>query len=149
MSELTKVLFVLEDDAPTATETLWARDLGSQLFELDNTPFFARGCALGDVVRCVVAEDSFPQFVEVVKPSGYRTIRVFVPKGPERQEHKASILNLLAALGCKYEVKSEEGGLIAVSVPPTADIDAVVAYLESLIRDGTAQWESANFAVFL
>jgi hypothetical protein len=139
-----KVLFELQSDAPTATETLWARPLSNDLYELRNTPFFARHCALGDIVRCTVAEEELPRFVEVVTPSGNRTVRIFVPNGPQRDAQKAAILDRLDAFRCTYELHADFTGLVAVCIPREVDRSPVFAYLNGLVADGIADWESAH-----
>src|SRR5689334_85227 len=102
-NRLTKVVFDLDKDAPSSTETLWAKALGQSLYQLDNAPWYARGCALGDVVRCVEVNGELPRFIEVVMPSGNRTVRVFVPEGPQRQHTKESIAEFLRSHGLMYE----------------------------------------------
>jgi hypothetical protein len=143
--ELTKVIFDLEPDAPSSTETLWAKPLGDSLYKLDNAPWYARGCALGDVVRCSEEAGELPRFVEVVRPSGNRTVRVFVPDGPRRQQTKRAIAAFLSSHGSMYEGMATDKGLIAVTIPSDARMDAIFEYLDTLEANEQAYWESANF----
>ena len=143
---LTKILFNLEADAPSATETLWARSLGDDLYQLDNTPWYARGCALGDIVRCVGGEGELPAFSEVVRPSGNRTIRIFVPDGPARRHTKKLVAEFLRSHGCSYEGMGSEKGLIAATIPKDMPSDAIFEYLDTLEANETAFWEAANFS---
>jgi hypothetical protein len=140
-----KVLFVLAPDEGIGTETLWAKDLGEGLFELDNTPWYANGCALGDVVRCKPTARSPAEFVEVVRPSGNRTVRVFVPAGDERTARKEEIFAFLKSAGCMFEGQGADNGLIAVTIPPSAPMAGVLRHLSDLAARGEAFWESGNF----
>ena len=58
-----KVPFRLEVDEdgrpPASVESLWATDLGDGTVRLDNTPWFVRGVASGDIIR-VEADDDGP-----------------------------------------------------------------------------------------
>src|SRR5438093_1653198 len=83
-ANLTKIVFHRPKDAPTQQETLWAERLGKNLFRLDNTPWYARDCALDDVICCEEEEGQLPRFTRVIRPSGNRTVRVFVPEAADR-----------------------------------------------------------------
>jgi hypothetical protein len=142
---LVKVRFDLPPESATPSETLWAEALGNQLYRLDNTPWFAKGCALDDVVRCEENEDDLPRFVEVVRPSGNWTVRVFVPDGAERASTKEEIFAFLKQSGCVYEGYGVNKGLIAVTVPRAVDVETVLTYLRNLEAKNRAHWESGNF----
>jgi uncharacterized protein DUF4265 len=48
---MAKVLFRVPNEDETAeVETLWAFDLGEGRYRLDNSPYFAYGVSVGDVV---------------------------------------------------------------------------------------------------
>lgn len=143
--ELRKVQFVAPPDAPAATETLWAKTLGDGLYELDNTPWHARGCALGDVIRCREEPGRVPEFIEVVKASGNLTVRVFVHAGSKRTEVKDALFEFLQGHGCPYEGTGPEKGLVAITIPKQSDSESVLEYLRNLESGGSADWESANF----
>lgn len=130
----TKVGFILEPDAPTATETLWATPLGGSQYQVDNAPWYARAVAAGDVILCREEPGELPTFDEVVRPSGNLTVRVFVREGPERMIMKERVFRLLESLGCSYKGMANERGLIAVTIPTTASRAAVVAALDDLLK---------------
>ena len=73
-----KVLFrVPNEDGGADVETLWAYDLGSDNYKLDNLPYYAYGVSCDDVVLAPFDEDEeFPTFQKVVSKSGNRTIRI-------------------------------------------------------------------------
>lgn len=142
---LAKVIFELPEDAPSATESLWAKSVGEGLFEIDNTPWYARGYALGDIVRCDEQSGDLPRVTELVAPSGNLTVRVFVPAGPERELRKQRVTDALRSYGCMFESMGLDKGLIAVTIPRTANRDEVLQYLNELESAKKAYWESGNF----
>jgi len=142
---LTKIAIGLPPKAPTKEESLWAYELGDHLYRLDNTPWYAMGCSLGDVVECEDRPGQLPRLVKVVQPSGNRTVRVFVPEGPSRAEVKEGVFALLQSKGCAFEAYGAEKGLIAVTIPPTADGDSLFEQLDALESAGRAYWEGGNF----
>ena|SRR5438876_5416359 len=85
-SELVKVQLSGPDGD---VETLWAKPVGDDLYELDNTPWYAYGVSWKDVIEARPAEpDAFPEFIRVVRKSGYRTIRLILePSADKDQSH--------------------------------------------------------------
>lgn len=136
-----KVAFRLvrdEDGYPPADwEHLWAHSLGESLFVLDNTPFFARGASVGDVVLAEQSE-GLNQFRRVVRPSLHSTLRVIL----FRQELADELRSQLRQLGCKSE-QSHLPGLIAVDVPEPSLLGPVRDLLESGEVAGDWTYEEA------
>ncbi|MGV9991373.1 DUF4265 domain-containing protein [Streptomyces sp. NPDC003374] len=127
-----KVHFRLElkDDWPPAgVESLWAVDQGDGTVRLDNIPWFVRGIACGDVVTTEPDEEGVLWAGEVVRRSENCTIRLIVFRdggsGPARQ----SVLNAFGKLGVDGE-GIERFGMVALDVPPTADLPRVRRLLE-------------------
>lgn len=144
-ASLTKIAIDLPEGAPTQQETLWAERLGQNLFRLDNTPWYARDCALDDVIFCEEKEGQLPRFIRVVRPSGNRTLRLFVPDTAGRAAVKTRVFKTLDEAGCFYEEFGSNKGLIAVTVPHTVDLEQVLARLKEFETSDTAYWESGNF----
>ena len=73
-----KVLFrVPGEDGGATVETLWAVPLGNDLYQLDNSPFFAYGVSWQDVVLAPQdPQEQMPTFQSVAERSGNRTVRV-------------------------------------------------------------------------
>jgi hypothetical protein len=142
---LAKIVFTLPDDAPSATESLWAKSLGNGLYEIDNTPWYVRGYALGDIVRCEEQDGELPLARELVNASGNLTVRVFVPAGPEREMRKQRITDTLRGYGCMFEGMGVDKGLIAVTIASTSDRGVILQYLNELEVSKKAYWESGNF----
>ena len=120
-------------------ETPWATALGGDLYELDNTPWFAYGVSLKDIIEARPrAPGEFPEFVRVVRKGGYRTVRVLLNEKRDQSAKSQAVLDSLKALGCRYE--DMNGLLIGVDIPPSADLMAVRAFL---IATGL-EWEHAD-----
>ncbi|MGW5104383.1 DUF4265 domain-containing protein [Streptomyces sp. NPDC004100] len=122
----------VEDDwPPVPVESLWAVDLGDGTVRLDNVPWFVRGVACGDVVAIEADEEGVRWGGEVVRRSENCTVRLIVLRdggsGPARQ----SVLNAFRGLGVDGE-GIERFGMVALDIPPTADL----AKVQRLLRHG-------------
>lgn len=125
---LLRIVFELDSSAwhGNATERLWAEPVGEGRFRLRNSPFFAFGVSNEDVV---FGEDRGGQlcFAGVSIRGGHSTYRLKLGgqgRGtPTFQEYWTP----LEKLGCSYE----EGPVLSVDVPPSADIYAVYGLLEA------------------
>jgi hypothetical protein len=120
-------------------ETVWARPLGGDRYELDNTPWCPFGLSWRDVVEARRrTPDGFPEFVRVVQKSGHRTIRVILDPPADVSPASQAVLDGLQALGCTYEGRAHR--FIAVDVPPAVDLMDVRGFL---IATGL-HWEHAD-----
>jgi hypothetical protein len=140
MSEkLVKILFHLDptDWHGTLRESLWAEPVAGAtpgaVYTLRNTPFYARGVSLMDIVRVTPGKDGAAlEFAGVVDRSGHSTYMLLVPPiSAEFDNYWAR----LQALGCTFESASQrtslgERMLYAVDVPASSDIYAVYEVLE-------------------
>ena len=126
--KLTKILIELIG-FPFGAESLWVKDLGDDLYELRNTPFFATGLNYGDVVRAVSPKPDWkPHFKRVVRRGGYRTLRFLFSPDTQSKDRK-SLFGKLAKLGCSSE--GMNAALICVCVPPRKDYSKVKQLLSS------------------
>lgn len=136
--EHVKVLFRLEKDEdgypPEDVESLWGV-LRSEGVELDNIPFFAKGVALGDMLKVQEAPDGALEFDGVVQRGGHSTYRILlVKKRPGDPKHT---MDELIDLGLSVE---EDAGLLAVDVPPDVSLASIREYLFEGIDSG--RWEA-------
>ena len=116
-------------------ESFWAESLGDDLYRLDNIPFHAYDLHYRDVVRAVPrAPGQMPTIVEVVKPSGHKTLRVLFD-AELQDEDVRRLLDGLAARNVAYE--RSRGHFYALNVPPDADYQAVC---DVLWRQENAGW---------
>lgn len=131
--ELVHVVFPLEVDEegwpPVGSERLWAQRIGDVIYRVDNTPWFVRNLAAGDVVRAVPLDDgSWPTFVEKIQWSGNYTIRVIPFRGGPLEGSLQAVQDLFTPHGADGEGAGQYG-IVALNVPPTADVAAVHALL--------------------
>lgn len=125
---LVKISFTLESGAwhGSATETLWAQKVADDRYRLRNTPFYAFGVSVEDVVFAR-DEGGILSFDRVSLHSGHSTYRIIQLKGVS-SERVEEYWKPIERIGCSYEEGS--GGLRAVDVPPEVDVRKVYELLE-------------------
>ncbi|MFI6762452.1 DUF4265 domain-containing protein [Micromonospora sp. NPDC050417] len=130
--------FVQGEDGwpPVEEEGVWAVRLDDDLAEIHNIPFFVQGSADRDVVRVRTAADGRHWAVERVRWSGNCTIRVLPfrdgPIGPSAR----GVWEKFAGLGVTAEGHNSDLPLVALSVPPEADLAAVKRLLAQGDQEG-------------
>jgi hypothetical protein len=139
---LVKVVVEIPDDASVAAESMWAKPVGPELYELRNSPWHAYDLHFGDVVRAVAeSPDEKPRVLKVVRPSGHKTLRVQF--GPTLSElRQVELLAQIAPFGASYERASP--GLIAIDVLPEGDYQRVCAMLWSWEQQGMLEYETGT-----
>ena len=128
---LAKVSFKLDasDWHGYATETLWAELVSSGRYRLRNTPFFAKDVSFEDVV-VVKAQGDILMFDSTSIAGGHSTYRILLEKNITDSAF-LKLWNPLEDVGCSYEsLDIGEMLLLAVDVPPCADIYVVYQFLE-------------------
>lgn len=144
-SELTKIYVDLPEHWGTGGESLWAKPLGGDLYEVDNIPFYAYGINYRDIVRAVAREANLkPQVEEVVNASGHKTLRFFFAKHVST-EAQDETLNALRNIGLSYERADER--YVAVDVPPNVDFSATCSELERLEAASLLEYETCEIRV--
>src|SRR5260370_42030375 len=77
VSDLVKVFVDLPNHWDTNGESMWARSLGDDLYELHNSPFSAYDLNYLDVVVALSAEPGLkPQICRMERRSGHKTLRL-------------------------------------------------------------------------
>ncbi len=128
---LTKVVFRDDEDK---VETLWAFDLGGNLYQLDNTPWYQYGVSWKDLIEAVPeSEGELPLFKRVVEKSGYRTLRVAL-----EEPAKDVFLDEIKQLGCSFEGANRR--YIAIDIPPGIDLQKIA----DLLTENDVCWEYAD-----
>jgi hypothetical protein len=138
---LVKIVFNLpEMAAPLATESLWAERIGANLYRLRNVPFYLYGVSEQDIVR---AEETDGQLLvsAIVDRGGHSTYRIFLPEQTSEEQFSGDWVPL-HELGCTYERATRR--LIAVDVPPHADVYAVYEALELGEKDRRWEFEEGH-----
>jgi len=143
--KLTKVHVDLPHHWATAGESMWAVDLGGDLFELRNVPFHAYGLNFGDVVRATSdAPDLKPEVREVIRRSGHNTLRVFFQESVA-EKRRLSLLHSLARLSVSFEGANTT--FFALDLEPRADVDRVRDELDAWERAGWIGYETCEARV--
>jgi hypothetical protein len=106
-------------------------------FRLLNTPFYAKGLSVDDVIAATLAPDGY-EFDSVIERSGHSTYRLI----PEDRDQVAQGLMDLQRLRCTWE--EGPGGLLAIDVPPESNIHDVYAVLESGSEQGIWDFEEGH-----
>lgn len=135
-----KIHFCLEQDEdgypPVAVESLWAKPVAnSDVYIIDNVPFFARNATIGDTVS-VFEKDGVRWFDRLVSRSPNSLVRIVFFDRSCIEE----IGERLVAMGCATEYLREHN-LMAVSVPKTVALGDVQAYLRSEAYAGKIDFE--------
>jgi hypothetical protein len=120
-------------------ETLWATPVDVNLYQLDNSPFFAYGVSWQDVIEAHPAEDQFLEYVRCVTKSGNRTLRVIFQDYRSDDQAAREVLQGLKSLGCSYEGMQPK--MISINVPPKVSLDEVTDFLT---KQSGLQWEYAD-----
>jgi hypothetical protein len=107
-------------------EWMWAEPAGPGLFRLSNSPFYAYGVSLGDVVS-VAMREGLPVVTGIAERGGRTTYRVLRAEAlaDEVWDEEWAQLN---TLGCVCE--SDGDRLVAIDVPAETDVAAVFRLLE-------------------
>jgi hypothetical protein len=134
--ELVKLVFKLPaNDGPIASESLWAERLGSNLYRLRNVPFYVRGASEQDIVRAEEIEGCLT-VLGIIDRGGHSTYRIFLLAQTSEEQFSMHWIPL-QELGCTYERATRR--LVAIDVPPQADVYAVYDVLERGEKNG--RWE--------
>ena len=132
---LTKVHIDLPNHWGTGGESLWAEDLGGDLFRIRNVPFYAYGLNFEDVVRATAdSPDLKPEVREIVKRSGHRTLRIFFDESyPE--DGRIELLRQLNEHRAYFERATPS--YFAIDIEPEGSYETVCDQLWA--------WENAGF----
>ena len=123
------------------SERLWAEELSPGKFKLRNSPFYARGVSLADVVSTTWAADGGNDFVAAVARGGHSTYRIFAKHDVESSDFLET-WRLLERIGCTFEKAT--GHLIAVDVPATTDIHETYRLLQLGEERGAWEFEEGH-----
>jgi hypothetical protein len=141
-TRMVEVTFELPREClPLRTESLWAEQVGPDLFVLRNSPLCVSGVNFLDTIR---AERRGAEwfFVEVHARAGRSTFRVR-RAGRSLREPWARTLAPVKRLGCSFEGVDERWA--TVDVPATADVHAVLAALRHGEEQRRWRFEEAHF----
>lgn len=137
-----RVRFQLDQDEdgwpPVGSEGVWAEPLGDDQYRIRNTPWFVLNLAYEDVVAALADGDGVLWAMGERIWSGRMTVRVIPfragPLGGDRQ----AVLDAFEPFGVTGE-GTEEWGIVALDIPPDADLAAVKRELREGQADG--RWD--------
>jgi hypothetical protein len=143
-TNLTKVRFPLkpEDWEGLEAENLWAEIIGPDQYRLRNSPFYAYGVSVEDVVYAKESENVL-NFAGIARRGGHSTYRILLPEGDSiRTRGFLTYWEPMENIGCTYELAKERW--LAVDVPPRVDIFEVYALLEKGETEGAWSFEEGH-----
>jgi len=126
-------------------EQLWLQPETDGTYEVACIPFLTYGLALGDRVRLSPAS----RVVAVAQRSGHRVLRTLLSPGSDAARLGRSI-SLIKNSTKESRLLSEWHGdrLVAVDVPPGADMSPLFALLQREVDEAGAFWEWADATPF-
>jgi len=141
---LTKVHLELPNHWWFKGESIWAKHLGDELYEIQNVPFCAYGLNCGDVVRATAdAPDFKPEVRAVVRRSGNQTLRVSFPD--LSKEKQQGYVDAIEAKGAWVE--RANSNFICINVPPSLSVQEVRTYLDEQEAAGVLSYETCEAQV--
>jgi hypothetical protein len=126
--QLVKIVIDLPDgDMGIYGEGVWAKPLGNDLYQVENSPWHSREINYQDIVRALApAADKKPVVQAIVSRSGHRTIHiVLLPAGEEQRD---VVLQRMRELGATWEGANSK--LFAIDFAPEVDWDPSKAFLQ-------------------
>lgn len=140
--ELEKVYVDLPNHWAVSGESMWAKPLGNDLYEIQNIPFYAYGLNCLDIVKVDSTDKTKkPLVLEVVEPSGFKTLRIAFFEG-FNEEAQSGLFNELKQF--KVEVERDHESYVALSIEPEGDYDAVYDKLLRLEKTGVLEFETCE-----
>ena len=140
ISSHVRVRICVHDVPGIAGETLWAKPLGNDRFQIANVPLFAEGINFGDVVLVCSDGDMGLTVRSVVERSGHRTVRVTVSM--ESSSLRLFLESLVLLFGVNIEGLAQ--GIYAIDVPPGANLLALHQLLDATDGVGTNKAEDSK-----
>ncbi len=142
--QLVKLRFRLDRDEdgwpPAESEGLWAKAQGGDTYRIENTPWFVRNLAAGDIVRANAGSDGVLWATEKATWSGHCTIRVIPRADGPLQGDLQAVLDAFASFGVTGE-GALQYGMVALDVPKASDGRSVKALLVAGESDGRWNFE--------
>jgi hypothetical protein len=143
-----RVVFPLQVDAdgwpPVGAERVWAFDLGEGQYRIDNVPWFVRDLAVGDVVAAAPPDaGSHPVFAHLIERSDHLTIRLICFREGPLQGDLQAVVDAFTPLGV-YAEGVKQYGMVALDIPPTADLRSIHQRLVAGAADGSWEWEEGR-----
>ena len=142
---LVKVFVDLPNHWDSKGESMWARSLGADLYELHNSPFAAYDLNYLDVVFAVADEDGLkPRVRRIERRSGHQTLRIIFMASADRSD-RDRMLARLNTLGATYE--NANSTQYTLDIPPDRNYQAVCDQLVEWEGSGLLEYETCEARV--
>ena len=123
-------------------ESMWAKPLGENLYQIKNIPFFSYGLNYDDIVKAITEDsDLNPEIIEVVETSGHQTLRIIFTDDKSKAEHIA-IIESIRNEHIGYEGWDEDQ--FTLNVTPLGNYDEFFDKLEELELQGILSFETCE-----
>lgn len=142
VKDLEKVYVDLPNHWAVGGESMWAKPLCNDLYEIHNVPFYAYGLNYFDIVKVDSGDETKkPTVLEVVKASGFETLRVGFFES-FNEELQVALFDELKKF--KVDVERDSEINVALSIEPDGDYDAVYDKLLELEEKGFLEFETCE-----
>jgi Domain of unknown function (DUF4265) len=141
---LVKVIFDLEPSPlhGHSTESVWASLAGTDLFCVENIPFYIYGIGFKDIVSAEPLNADMYKFTSVSSRSGHSTYRVFLLEDTARDEYE-SLQKRITEMGCHIEKGTPY--ISAIDIPVEVDASLVYDFLEKIVTaNNDIEFEEAH-----
>jgi hypothetical protein len=140
--QLEKVYVNLPNHWAIGGESLWAKPLGNNLYEIRNIPFYAYGLNYFDIVRVDSSDRTKkPVVTEIVKPSGFQTLRiVFIDESDKKLQ--SELFDALRVF--KLVIERANAGYVGLSIESAEEYDSIYDKLIVLEQNGVLEFETCE-----
>jgi hypothetical protein len=121
-------------------ESMWAKPVGDNLYQLKNIPFFAYG--LNDTVKAIAKHDDLkPEILEIIETSGRQTLRVIFTDNKSKTEH-ISMIESIRTEHIGYE--GWDNDQFTFNVKPSGNYDEFFDKLDELELQDVLSFEQTE-----
>jgi hypothetical protein len=125
-----------------AEEEIWVKPVGTEAYEVHNTPFFAKGIAYLDVVSAKEAKNRLV-LDRIVRPSRHSTYRALVQRADDQRARELMIE--LSRLDSTYEVYDGPDWRLYAFDVPAKSVDAAYKVLQRGADDHVWDFDEGHF----
>lgn len=141
-SKFVKVYVDLPNNEDVGGESMWAEDLGENLYRIRNTPFSAYGINFYDVVYAKAnSKDLKPSIIRVHEYEGHKTLRVIFLDESSLEERIARLKSLSEY---KAYFENANDNLFAIDIEPEGNYEAVYDLLLTWEKEGILSFETCE-----
>jgi hypothetical protein len=140
--ESIKIRVDLPNHYAVGGESMWAKSLGNNQYQIKNIPFYAYGLNFDDVVFAEAESDEFkPEAKSLIKANGHKTIRVIFTDDRSQEEH-IELIESIKTQYIGYEGMNEN--LFALNVTPEGDYNSLYDSLALLEEKKVLSFETCE-----